>query len=123
MTPTISWGGTTVDLGFVAETGNSRDPDARMIARRTLDGHLRTTIMSLSWKYTLTFNYTLRATYDALVALWREASAVDDYPLFTFTDAWSTANGVQVGLDIGQLDWILEDVGSYKLTLTEVAPR
>ena len=122
-TPTISYDGTTVDLGFVAEGGNSRDPDARIIARRTLAGNLRTTEMSFSWKYQLTFNWTLRATYDALVALWRAASAANAYPTFTYVDAWSTANGISVGLEIGRLELIVDDVGAYQLTLTEVAPR
>jgi hypothetical protein len=123
MTPTVSWGGTTVDLGFVAETGTSRELDTRTIVRRTLDGNLRTTILSMSYKYSLSFNFVLRSTYDALVALWRAASAAGQYPTFTFTDAWPSANGVPVGLVIGPLDWTFEDVGSYKLTLTETAPR
>jgi hypothetical protein len=122
-TPTIAYGGTTIDLGFVAETGNSREIDSRTIVRRTLDGNLRTTILSMSYKYDLSFNYTLRATYDALVALWRAASAAGAYPLFTFTDAWTTASSVPVGLVIGPLVWTFEDVGSYTLTLTEAPPR
>ena len=122
-TPTISWGATTVDLGFIAEGGGSRDPDNRTIARRTLDGNLRTTILSVSYRYSLTFNWTLRATYDALVALWRAASAAGTYPLFT-CDSWPlTADGVPVGLEIGRLELLFDDVGSYTVVLTEVAPR
>jgi hypothetical protein len=122
-TPTISWGGTTIDLGYPNQTGNSRDLDERTIVRRTLDGQLRTTILSLAYRYQLTFAWCLRSDYDALVALWRAAAAAGEYPLFDFAAVWPTADGVAVGLDIGPLEWILEDTGSFKLTLTEVAPR
>ncbi len=125
ITPTISYGGTTIDLGYPDRSGNRRELDERAIVRRTLDGNLRTTILSLSYRYQLSFTATLRSTYDALVALWRTASAAGAYPTFTFTDVWPLASGVAVGLDIGPLEWDIpgEDAGSFKLTLTEVAPR
>lgn len=125
ITPTLSYAGTTVDLGYPERDGNRRELDERAIVRRTLDGNLRTTILSLSYRYQLRFSGTLRSTYDAIVALWRNACAAGAYPTFTFTDVWPQASSVAVGLDIGPLEWDIpgEDAGSFKLTLTEVAPR
>ena len=80
ITPTISYGGTTIDLGYPDRDGNRRELDERAIVRRTLEGNLRTTILSLSYRYQLSFSGTLRSTYDALVALWRAASAAGAYP-------------------------------------------
>lgn len=124
-TPTITHGTTTVNLGYPDMAGARRELDERRIVRRTFDGTLRTTVISLAYRYELTFRGTLRSTYDALVALWRTASAAGAYPTFTFTDVWPTADAVAVGLDIGPLEWDIPgtDAGSFRLTLTEVAPR
>ena len=121
--PSLTFGATTVDLGFPTDSGNSRIPDETVIRRRTLAGTLRTTVISFAWRYQLTFGWTLIATYDAVVALWRAAEAAGGYPTFTWTDAWPTAAAVPVGLEIGALDLLNADMGSYRLTLTEVSPR
>lgn len=120
-TPTVSFGMTTIDLGYVGPAA-TRTIDERVIVRRTLDGNLRTTVLSSSWRYQLPFSWTLRGTYDALVTLWRAARTAGAYPTFSFVDVWPSADAVAVGLEIGPLTWILEDCGSYTLTLTEVAP-
>jgi hypothetical protein len=123
--PTISYGGTTLDLGLVAATGNRREIDERVIVRRTLDGHLRTSILSHAYRYVLAFPDFHTADYDALVTLWRTATAAGAFPSFDFHDVWPSANGVTVGLDIGPLDWTApaDDSGSFTLTLTETEPR
>ena len=123
MTPTIAYGGTTIDLGLPGPSGNSRELDQRVLARRTLDGNLRPTVLSHSYRYRLTFGWIDRAVYDSLVTLWRSAVEAGAYPTFTFTDAWPSANGVLVGLDIGALEREFGDRGSFSLMLTEVAPR
>ncbi|HSW41802.1 MAG TPA: hypothetical protein VLM76_04775 [Patescibacteria group bacterium] len=125
ITPTLSHGATTVDLGHPVGAGNRRELDQRAIVRRTVNGTLRTSILWTSYRYELAFSGTLRSTYDALVALWRAAVAAGAYPTFTFSAVWPTADGVAVGLEIGPLEWDIPgvDAGSFKLTLTEVAPR
>lgn len=125
ITPTLHHAGTTIELGHPAGNSNRRELDERTITRRTLDGHLRTTILSVSYRYQLHFSGTLRSTYDALVALWRAAAAAGAYPAFSFTDLWPTADGVAVDLAIGPFEWDIPglDAGSFRLTLTEVAPR
>jgi len=62
--------------GLPGPSGNSRELDQRVLADAHPRGHLRTMVLSLSFRYRLTFGWIDRAVYDSLVTLWR--SAVED---------------------------------------------
>jgi len=124
MTPTISYDGTSIDLGYTKGTPR-REIDDRTIRRRTLAGNLRTTTLTFAYIYKLDFTGVLTETYDSLVALWRLAASEGAYPTFAFTDVWATADDVEVDVEIGPLVWDIPgtDSGSFSLTLTEVNAR
>lgn len=122
-TPTVAYGGTTIALGYTVG-GEAREIVRQETSRRTLGGYLRTSVTAWHYEYTLRCT-ALRTVYDSLVALRGTAEAAGAYPTFDFADLWPTANGVQVGVEIGSLEWDVPgvDTGSFDLTLREVNPR
>ncbi len=76
MTPTIAYAGTTIDLASPGRPGTAASSISGSSPTHTREGNLRTMVLSLSFRYRLTFGWIDRAVYDSLVTLWR--SAVED---------------------------------------------
>lgn len=125
--PTLSLGATVITLPApAADAAPQRVFDERSVQRRTLAGHLRTTILSYGFTYQLAFKACPLATYDAVRGLWLSAIGAGFYPSFDWSAMYPLADGIEVAVALGPaLAWGHADptLVNFTLTLTEVAPR
>ena len=126
--PTLILAASTITLPWPAvAASNVRTYDEVRISRRTLDGLLRTTVLSSAYRYELGFRYIEVATYDAIITMWVAAVAALTYPTFTWVDGpWPSAvSGVTVAIEISPMLPAGPIFGfvDFGLTLTEVNPR
>ena len=116
----------TVDLGYPESA--DRAYEERSIARRTIGGRLRTTVLSTTYTYSLRFTFVSRATYDALTAAWSACTLTGTYPTLRWTDGpWAepAAGEVSVGLTAGPFQSPYPDLGygDFALVASEELPR
>lgn len=125
--PTLTLDATIVTLPHPSNrNAPARDLDERMVQRRTIGGKLRTTLLSYGYTYTLTFNAVSTSVYNALVDLWVTSVDAGRYPLFDYSDAWATANGVSVAIHLSvaaKAGSYAPDLVNFTLTLEEANPR
>lgn len=125
--PTLTLDATTVTLPHPANTpAPARNLDERAVQRRTIGGRLRTTLLSYGYTYTLAFNAVPTSVYSALADLWVASVGAGRYPSFDYSDAWATANGVDVAVHLSvaaKSGSYAPDLVNFTLTLEEANPR
>ncbi len=125
--PTLTLGATVITLPApAADAAPQRVFDERSVQRRTIGGHLRTTILSYGFAYQLAFRACPLDTYDAVRDLWLAAVGAGLYPSFDWSAMYPLANGIEVSVALGPaIAWGPGEptLVNFTLTLTEVAPR